>query len=171
MPTTRVRRIKVLFASLFVLLPLQLGAKYVGSEPWPGVFLPDFGSVPRMNGEFVIRKPDISVIFDDGRRASVEIAQLLEGLPSSHHATTMRFNFDPKMIRILGDKNRDAQASSDPIISANVVRWLKERLAAMYPGQVPVHMEIVWVSLMHRITDDGATTTVNPVDTLKIELQ
>lgn len=94
------RRIRILFTTVLILLPLQYA--WVGvmgviqSEPWPALVFPGFKSVYSDGERFFVTKTDIVVAGQDHEEV-LHPAELLSELPLSQLPGFMRTHFGSQL--------------------------------------------------------------------------
>jgi hypothetical protein len=108
-------RARIAFGLLALAIPAQFIVKAVAAEPYPGLFMPEFGNVP-VHGTFTLTSLDVTVTFIDGQRAGIDVHQLL----AFNDAT-------PKtVVTAVFDRHLDP---TDP----RTVKWFRGRVAAIFP--------------------------------------
>jgi len=163
----RKKSVRRLFLACFVLLPLQYAlvgvvGLHTGGEPWPALVLPAFQAPDTDEaGALLETQPVLAATFADGEKTRVPVEALLAGLPASHHGA------------FFAEQCRPAALSGTPTTERcrhpAARRWLRERLAARYPGEAaPRRLDIVWVQLRHAPGASAPRRTA--LDTLSLTL-
>ncbi|MEX0747635.1 MAG: hypothetical protein WD275_06510 [Rhodothermales bacterium] len=156
--------IRRLFLVVLALLPIQFGlVGLLGAgmgEPWPAVVLPGFKSVWQEGEKISIPRAAFNVRFASGEVGKVDPAQVLAGLPASHHLAVMRRQFTPASMS--GSTRTETGALPESR------RWLANRLADLFPGRDIVGADVVWNFVEYRRLEGALRET--PIDTLSIDL-
>jgi hypothetical protein len=142
-------RLRLIFLALVLLLPIQVGIrKLVDGEPYPGLFLPNFGQV-----------------LEESSAVSFELAEVMGVLTSG-----MRVSLDPDLIMptSAGYSVTVARILSDPAKSTaeDTRSWLRGRLSASYPDLVFASVSVVWSQWSYDATtgERAVVVTKDPID-------
>lgn len=157
--------VRSLFMAALIILPLQyalvgLSGNLYGREQWPAVVLPGFKNVWDGHEAIEVTDVELTVRFADGGTAPLTVPALLADLPRSHHGAFFRTQCQPAVLSGTSDTERCRTADGRA--------WILRRLAALYPGQTPAALDVVWVRLTYAPTHPVAHAT--PLNTLSLPL-
>jgi type III secretory pathway lipoprotein EscJ len=138
--------------ALILLLPVQVGIrKLIDGEPYPGLFLPNFGPVLGNSSAVNFELAEIVGVLSNGVRVSLDPDNIMP-TPAGYSVTVARILSDP------------AKSSADDTKS-----WLRERLAATYPDLDITSVSVVWSQWSYDATT-GQRTVVATTDSNDIVL-
>ena len=159
MSRSTIRRV---FVGAFLVLVIQYGlVGLIGvrsSEPWPSLLLPGFKTVYATEDTIHLERPQVSVKFADGSRASVSTARLLSPLPRSHHPSFLEAQCRPSSIS--GTKQTERCRAPDGR------RWFIDRAEQVFAPRSVVSVDVMW-SRLHFVPD-SQTTRSTPIATLRL---
>jgi hypothetical protein len=132
------------FTLPFLLVLAQAAFMRVGyPEPYPALMMPDFaGTRTSADGSIDVTSIAIDVRFDDGAVAQVPMPALLAPMP---RLTMMQ-------------ASNGALRGPEPASTA-MIRWLRGRLAELYPDRRATDLEVQWYWDAYRV-DDGVVRRV-----------
>lgn len=161
------RRIRQLFLVLFTLLPLQyalvglVGPRH--GEPWPALVMPGFKRVWDGEGAITTRHVSLEAYFRDGSHAALPVPAFLNALPRSHHRAFLERQCRPALL--------SGSPVTERCLEPAALRWVQERLRALYPDRHPAALHVVWSTLAYRPgAPPGVAASVQPLDTLVLPL-
>lgn len=108
--------VRCAFAAALVLFALQYVVEPRRGEPYPGLYMPSFGSVPQAGNEAFTSEPVVVVTYGDGGRRTFSARRLLPDNPVLA-TDTLRSAFV------------DRDLSGDPAVR----RWLRDLVRAAAP--------------------------------------
>lgn len=166
MPPVDKRNVRILFAAVFVFLPLHYGLVGLTSlagwpEPWPAVVLPGFQSVWDHEEYIEMREAALEVRFADGTMDVAPIAAVFRPLPASHHLGFLRRQFTPYSM--------SGTTGTEQGLRPDARRWLRTRLASLYGDRPIDRVDVVWYRV--RYGTDSAFRSAAAVDTLILPLR
>jgi hypothetical protein len=110
--------IRILFLVLILLIPIEIVVKRVaGAEPYPALFLPNFGSILETDSSVHYEEPEIIAVLADGQQVVLDPAKVM---PGSGNGYSVVFE--------------NSVTNTEKVNSADSKQWLSEQLAASYPG-------------------------------------
>lgn len=151
----RARPVPSVLVGVALVLLAQYGA--VGlfgghGEPWPALVMPAFQSSWRLDEDVVFDRVHLALHTEEGEWVTVLLGDLLDALPATHHPAIARAHF--------------ACDGSPP--SADLARWLRDRLQALHPILSPVQLSVSWETVAvplaegtrHARTEPGASCSI-----------
>ncbi|GAA1965559.1 hypothetical protein [Microbacterium deminutum] len=107
--------LRIAFAALLLVLPVQLAVRNaISDEPYPGLFLPNFGPVPEQAGSVEFQTRSVTAELTDDTVIVLDGGELLTGSGGGALPFT----------RLLSDPAH---------VDEKTVKWLGERLRVVYP--------------------------------------
>lgn len=109
--------IRIIFLVLILLIPTELVVKRIaGGEPYPALFLPNFGTILEKNSSVSYEEPEIVAVLADGQQVVLDPAKVMPGSGNGYSVVFETIFTD-----------------TDKINSADSKQWLADQLAESYP--------------------------------------
>jgi hypothetical protein len=142
-------RLRILFLALILLLPAQIGIrKLIDGEPYPGLFLPNFGPVLEKSSVVNFELAEIFAVLTNGVRVPLDPDNIMPN-PARYAVTVARILSDP------------AKSNAEDVRS-----WLRERLAITYPDLDIASVSVLWSKWSYDETTGqrAVIATRDPID-------
>jgi hypothetical protein len=134
----RVRRRRIgralVFAAVLALFVGQEVFTRCVREPYPALSMPGFGYSAPSEGAIRVRRVTMEVQFADGDSDRRDPQELLRDMPVSHRSLVLERDFAPP----------DRRPTAPPAAASDSRQWLRNRLAAVYPGREVVRVGFLW---------------------------
>ena len=132
--------IRFTFIVIMIFLPLQyVLVGIVGnqrSEPWPTFVFPGFKSIYHSKDATTIEAPIFEIFDKDGNEYELKPAEVLRGIPLSHHSAIMRYQFKRYSI----DRENNIK-----YLSSEGMDWLLNQLEENEIDNQNIHsIQVVW---------------------------
>lgn len=120
--------IRIFFLVLILLIPTEIVVKrLVGAEPYPALFLPNFGTILETNSSIAYEEPEIIAVLADGQQVTLDPAKVMPGSGNGYSVVFETIFTD-----------------TDKINSADSKEWLAGQLAESYPDLDIKSVHIDW---------------------------
>ena len=120
-------RRRAFLLTFLLVLPVQMLASRLWSEPYPALYQPSFASSAKEDNVLVVEVPRVDAVFSDGRRASFSHIEVVGDVATSEMTIF----------------NAGLQTSASRIDEVETVAWLHERLENL-GGAAPTSARISW---------------------------
>lgn len=137
------RNIRIVFLVALLVLPLQMAARKLASEPYPALFQPSFRTTPADPDFVEVFDPVVIVSYNDGTTSSITERELF------HDADVLKASVFKTAF------GTHEQTSDSP----EVTKWMQERLAEIGEGREATRAIVQWRTTRHSLTNDAAPTT------------
>jgi len=142
---------RTLFAVIVLALPLQfLALKAIGSEPYPALFMPSFGSVPEVDGAVTVTSTLVTAETADGTTVTIDPVALMPNRTKLGESIAGYF---------FADATVNATAKSG---------WLRERLQEQVPDHILVSLTVERRTLL---VDPETRETIGELDPQEYEVK
>jgi hypothetical protein len=120
--------IRILFLVLILLIPTEIVVKrVVGAEPYPALFLPNFGTILEKNSDVSYEEPEIIAVLTNGQQVVLDPTKVMPGSGNGYSVVFESIFTD-----------------TDKITSADSNQWLAEQLAESYPDLDIKSISVNW---------------------------
>ena len=180
----RVWCVRALFGMVAVALVAQFVYSYAAEEPFPSFVYPSFEGAPDHGGPVHLVEPHVVVHFDGTQAAErLSYQRLLEPAPSlvanaaaysalapasagTSRTTSELFRLFLEQPPIARGDNAMSSRLRDP----RTRRWLRHRVAELYPGQSPRSITVVWDEHRFQVRDGSVGETITTVARVRVPL-
>ena len=174
----RAKAIPLLFAVPFAALLIQFVLMRAGiGEPYPALVMPGFaGTRIDAKGVIHLQAAEVQVQFGDGGTAAPALAAIFSPMPASMvdrvAGRVFRRNARPAaagrarhgarawlLDHVVPARSPAFRHRSDDPSSPETTRWLRERLALLYPNRPATAIDFRWYTDDYRLGPDGSERT------------